>query len=313
MSTMVDAANLAPAPEHATGSPIFIVGAQRSGTTMLRLMLNRHPQLCIPFESGFIVPFFRRLHEYGDLGTRDNARRLLGDILRYPLMAQRKPLTVDEEAVLAGPIAGYGDLVNAIFLGHARSQGKSQWGDKTPSYVEDLDALWTIFPGCRIVHLVRDGRDVALSNRRLAWGIQSLPRAASDWRWKVTLGRRVGSVLAPFYREVRYEELVAWPGPTLRGICDFLALPYEQAMLGYAETARSHMPAASLAWHENSIRPPDRSLAYAWKYKMSLSDRIIFEQVAGDTLELFGYEREWPRSTLRSRLKNLYYATVRRW
>ena len=73
------------------------------------------------------------------------------------------------------------------------------------------------------------------------------------------------------------------------------------------------MPDGTLVWHRNSVRAPDGSLVYEWKRRMSLADRIIFEQVAGDALDLMGYERERHRSTLGSRAKNFYYANFLRW
>jgi sulfotransferase family protein len=297
----------------AADGPFFVVGAQRSGTTMLRLMLNAHPGLSIPFESGFIVHFFRRLNQYGDLSRIENARRLLVDISNHWRLSERGSWIKDHAAILAEPIRSYADLVHAIFRVHARAEGKSVWGDKTPGQETSLDVLSNLFPGCRIIHLVRDGRDVAQSSARVSWGFRSLPRAASDWRWKVTLGHKLGAMLGPYYREFKYETLVLQPESTLREICGFLGVQYDPAMLTYHETAQRYIPEASLAWHNNSIKAPDLTLVYAWKSRMSRADRIIFEQVAGDALDLMGYERERLASTLRSRFRNLYYANLCRW
>src|SRR5436305_2721066 len=105
--------NLPTAVTTRTVAPFFIVGAQRSGTTMFRLMLNQHPELAVPFESGFITIFYRRLGEYGDLTTEENVRRLLGDIADFPLVIKGGYIEA-VEAVLAHPIASYADLVNPI-------------------------------------------------------------------------------------------------------------------------------------------------------------------------------------------------------
>jgi hypothetical protein len=280
---------------------------------MLRLMLNRHPEICVPFESGFITVFHRRSARYGDLREEANARRLLADIAAYPLVRDRSRLASDPDAILAHPHDTYADVVRAIFAVEAARRAKRWWGDKTPSYVTDLDVLWRLFPGCRFVHLVRDGRDVALSSRGIEWGIRNLPAAAADWRWKTTIGRKVGSVLGDHYLEVRYEDLVLRTVPALEAICAFLGADYSPQMLDYPADALSEMPRASLLWHGNSVRAPDPALVGAWKRRMSRADRVIFEQVAGDTLELFGYEREKLASTWGSRARNLYYATVQRW
>src|SRR3546814_17063020 len=95
---------------------------------MLRLMLNNHPSLAIPHESAFITIYFRRLARYGDLAVKDNARRLLADVARHPLV-QRGKLLADPEAVLARPISSYADFVDAIF--HCYSVALSTPPDRT--------------------------------------------------------------------------------------------------------------------------------------------------------------------------------------
>ncbi len=292
--------------------PFFVVGAQRSGTTMLRLMLNQHPDVAVPFESGFVTDFAARQADFGDLSDPANAARMLDAIASHPLV-KKGNLILDTQAILARPITDYASLCDAIFSAYADAKGKRRWGDKTPSYITELDQLWRLFPGCKIVHIVRDGRDVALSNLRVGWGIHNLPRAAQDWRWKTLLAHKMGAVLAPNYIELRYEELVLAPEQQLRRICEFLELDYDPRMLSYHENSVNEMPQASLDWHRNSVKAPDRSLVYTWKYDMPKADRIIFEQIASDALETFGYEQERLPSNLGSRVRNLYYATWQRW
>src|SRR5262249_45640831 len=120
--------------------PIFIVGFTRSGTTMLRLMLNQHPHLAIPFESGFIPPFYERLNKYGDLQSEEAVRRMLADIAAHPKVRKGR-LVQDVEEIAARNIRGYADLIDAIFTVYAESKGKRRWGDKTPGYGYHLDLL----------------------------------------------------------------------------------------------------------------------------------------------------------------------------
>jgi hypothetical protein len=279
---------------------------------MLRLMLNSHPALCVPFESGFIVEFFRRSNHYGDLAQRNNARRLLSDIGSHPL-ARKGNLVGDIDTILDLSLGRYADVVDAIFTVYANARGKKRWGDKTPSYVTDIDVLRALFPACKILHLVRDGRDVALSNQNVEWGLRRTPRIAADWRWKTLLAHKVGAVLGEDYMLIHYENLVVHTERTLRKIADFLEEPYSDQMLAYHRTGLAEMPPQSLAWHRNSIRAPDANLVNVWKHAMPVADRIIFEQCAGDALETFGYPLERRHSTLGSRLKNFYFATIARY
>jgi len=293
-------------------APFFVVGAQRSGTTMLRLMLNNHPRLAVPFESGFIPVFFRRLAEYGDLADSRNAARLLQDICLHPKVEKGK-LVPDAAAVLSRRSATYRELVDAIFSEYAQRKGKARWGDKTPAYITEIDILLQVFPYCRLIHMVRDGRDVALSLGGINWGSRHIPRVAEDWRWKTVLAHKIGTVLGDRFLEVRFEDLVHDAERELRRICGFLGEPFDPAVLQYSGSAESEMPSDSMQWHRTSTRPPDPEKVYEWKRRMPVADRILFEAVAGDALDLFGYERERLAPTVGSRIKGLYYAVVQRW
>jgi hypothetical protein len=276
-------------------------------------MLNRHAAFAVPFESEFIPGFHARLSDYGDLRRPEDRRRMLDAIADTPFV-QKGRLVPDKEAVLRRTgEGGYAELVDAVFSEYAVRQGKRRWGDKTPGYVTRLDLLWQLFPGCRIVHLVRDGRDVALSLRRVDWGSTHVPRVAEDWRWKTTLAHKMGRMLGDHYLEVRYEDLVSAPEIELRRICRFLGESYDPMMLRYPETARAEIPDDSMQWHATSVRAPDPEKAYAWKRSMSHADQVLFEHVAGDALARFGYERVHDRPTLRSRAKALYYTLLKRW
>lgn len=289
--------------------PFFVVGAQRSGTTMLRLMLNQHSRLCVPFESAFIPDFHRRLAEFGDLAQPAHLRALLDAIAATPFVVKGR-LVPDVQAVLERKPAAYPQLVDAIFSTLAAARGKPRWGDKTPSYVTEMDVLWELFPGCKFIHLVRDGRDVALSLRGLSWGSKDLVRVAQDWRWKVTLGRKMGEMVRDHYLEVRYEDLVRSPRFVLATVCDFLGEAFEPALLDYPRSAADEMPAQSLGWHRSSVSAPDASKADGWRTQMRPADQIVFDEVAGATLEAFGYERVRRPRSIASRLRFARYALL---
>ncbi|MGE0383623.1 MAG: sulfotransferase [Gammaproteobacteria bacterium] len=291
--------------------PFFVVGAQRSGTTMLRLMLNSHPRIAVPFESEFLRPW-ADIGRYGDLREPASARRLLEALGQDP-WTKKGEIIADPEAVLRRPIASYGDLLDAVFRCYAERRGKTRWGVKTPGYVTELDAIHAIFPAGQIIHLVRDGRDVALSYRQISWGTPHVARVADDWRMKVTLGRKMGRMLGSQYMEVRYEDLVRDPAAQLGRICEFIGEPYDPAMLDYHTQGEREMPADSMQWHRNSVSPPDEGKVNAWRREMPLADQIIFQDLAGDALDLFGYERVRDKARVRVLLRRLYYLLVKRW
>jgi hypothetical protein len=278
---------------------------------MLRLMLNSHPRIAVPFESLFLRPC-PNLDQYGDLRDKGNAEKLLLALADEPL-TKKGQIIQEPEAILAQPITTYSDLVSAVFQHYAHRRGKVRWGVKTPSYVTEIDQIWRLFPGCRIVHLVRDGRDVALSYRNISWGSSHTPRVAEDWRWKVMLGHKMGGMLGAHYLEVRYEDLVRQPETVLQNICAFLDEPYDAQMLNYHVDAEREMPSASMQWHRTSVAAPDESKVFAWKREMSLADQILFDEIAEDALEQFGYERVTRRARFRVACKRVYYYVIRRW
>ncbi len=289
------------------GAPFFIVGAQRSGTTMLRLMLNQHSELCVPFETVFIPEFYDRIPDYQGPGGETRIEELLDDIIADPWV-RKGDLIPDREAVLDKRPSDYAELVDAIFRTFAERQDKEIWGDKTPTYVEHIDVLDRLFPDCRVIHLVRDGRDVALSLSGISWGSRNLVRNAAEWRWKVVMGRKMGNMLRDRYLEIPYEKLVAAPGETLASVCGFLGVPFEEEMLAYPDAAAAAMPEKSLKWHRSSVSAPNPDKVDVWRTKMDASDRIVFDQVAGDALESFGYERVQSKPTWASRIRYARYA-----
>jgi hypothetical protein len=274
-------------------------------------MLNSHSRIAVPFESAFLCQY-PNLAQYGDLKNKSNAEKLLQALAEEPLTKKGK-IIQEPEAILAEPIETYNDLLTAVFQQYARRRGKVRWGVKTPWYVTEIDQIWRLFPHCKIIHLIRDGRDVALSYRRVSWGSSHTPRVAADWRWKVMLGHKMGEMIWASYLEVHYEDLVRSPEATLSKVCAFLGEQYEAQMLHYHQDGAHEMPSESLQWHRTSVSAPDETKVLAWKREMPLADQILFDEIAGDALEQFGYERVRQEAPIRVACKRVYYCLIRRW
>ncbi len=169
--------------------------------------------------------------------------------------------------------------------------------------------IQTFLPEARFVHLIRDGRDVALSVLKQDWGPQSIEAAAEKWRSRVLRGRAQQPYLG-FYIEVKFEDLVLHTERELRRICEFVELDFDPAMLGYHETAEQRLrekaralprahgaPQAAekrLASHAKTFEPPNPELIGTWRKKMPAADRAAYESLAGDLLADLGYEIEQP-------------------
>jgi sulfotransferase family protein len=267
--------------------PLILLGVSRSGTTLLRVILDRSPGVAIPDES-FFVPLLARRH-----GRTIDADRFLDDVSRIP--------TVRDWGVSVADVAGRvrsgmptGEAIAAIYEVYADAAGKPRWGDKTPMYMRHLALLEELFPNAQYVHLIRDGRDAALSFLQMpegtftrTWAHPRTPaQFACLWRREVAdaraLGRRVGEAR---YHEVRYEELVAEPESIVRGICAFAAITFERTMLDYAGTVD-----VSAKPHQQRLLTPPTSGVRSWRQDMSAEDASAFESIAGDLLAELGYE-----------------------
>jgi hypothetical protein len=280
----------------------FVVGCGRSGTTLLRAMLDTHPELVVPFESRFIPGLLEREQEFR-VDDRLDVDRLV-DVLKddehfeaWDLSESDVRARLRETAPTDVPHA-----VRAMFELCAERAGKPRYGDKSPPYVMRLPLLAGAFPEGRFIHLVRDGRDVALAFMDADFGPENAARLALHWRLRVERGREAGTQLgSERYLEVHYEELVAHPEPALRVICAFIELDYDDAMLGYQERVGEIVQFDPEPWnHGNLAKPPTVGLR-DWRTQMSKRDLAQFELLAGPTLERFSYEPSGTAPTPRDR------------
>jgi hypothetical protein len=284
---------------------VFFVGCPRSGTTLLRRIGDAHPELAIIGELHWVP----RLWERRVGITQDGiVTRELLDVL----LSDRRFRKLDLDAEVVAELVEdrrpkhFASFVTEVFDLHGQVKGKSFVGEKTPGYVRVLPTLHSLWPHARIVHLIRDGRDLALSlqdrtrSERAAWRLPTwdedpVTTAAIYWEWNVRLGREAGALLGPDrYHESRYEALVADPELECRELCDFLGLAYDPAMLRFHEGRRKSESGVSAkkAWL------PVTAGLRSWREQMAPGDVVRFEAAAGDLLEELGYERAAPPASV---------------
>lgn len=194
-------------PEH-NNAPIFLVGCQRSGTTVLRLILDSHSNISCGPETRFLSSLrsivdedWRRLSQFG-FSQEDWLRRIA-------------------------------DFFDGVQSDYARTRGKKRWADKTPQYAMSLGFITKVFPEAQIVHVIRDGRDVVVSHRK-RFGYWSAVKCVVKWPRYIVTAQAVGRSLPPEqYLELRYEQLVDDPERTTRRLTKFLGEPWEPAILDY--------------------------------------------------------------------------------
>jgi hypothetical protein len=292
----------------------FIVGCGRSGTTLLRAMLDAHPEVAVPYESHWVVAHARRRHVY-ERGGRFDVVAFCADLATDERFARwGVDLAGIEESLRRDPVATYPDAVRRVYARYAAQRGKPRYANKTGKYVLRIPELVAMFPEAVFVHLVRDGRNVALSRRAVAWGSDRFDEAVLSWREQVRAGRRAARRLGlgpQRYLEVRYEHLVADPEEVARRLCEFLHLAYDPAMLDTTAKADEIIgQVLDPAEHQNLRLPPTPGLR-DWRTEMAPREVALFEALAGGTLTDFGYPRAPGRPAAGVRVEALARAAAR--
>ena len=265
--------------------PFFIVGSARSGTTLLRVIFNAHPEVAVPPESRFITELWTGSTEVDvdDFLTR------LGEHRQF--RSWTLPVEEIRERIAPATRITYVEAVETAYKAYTERSGKRTWGDKTPRYVEHIPFIAGLFPEGRFIHLVRDGRNVALSYANVPFGPKTVTKAAALWKRRVMAGVRDGRALgATRYRELRYEDLVAEPERYVRDLCDFVGVQFATEMMEYTTKAQEFVFEKAKTYNPNVLQKPRRDVR-SWKEEMPPDHAAVFETVAGDVLDLFGYER----------------------
>ena len=285
-----------------------MIGAARSGTTLLRMMLDAHGQLAVPFETQLLPELLDARDEGAD-----------GEALAELLVTHRRwpdfGLDADEMRASFAEIQPF-DLaegMRAFYAAYAASQDKPRWGDKSPGYALHVPRIAELLPEAHFVHLIRDGRDVRLSQLKRGSNHPNAKKHARRWRKRVRTAQRAGEKLPGRYMELRYEDLIADPEPELRRICEFVGLDFDPAMLAYHERAGERLGEIDrdleagtenaedrerplfraedrLDFHKLTKEPPRLDRVTKWKHEMPPEDIAEFERVAGVLLDELGYE-----------------------
>lgn len=279
----------------------FVIGAQRSGTTLLRLMLNSHPDLAIPEEGTFWMPLLR------DCGKNVHApipKPVLENYLRYiNKNSQFKLWLLDDstvrQAALNAEHITLAELMRLYYGAYMQLQGKTRVGDKTPSFFRMIPMLNKLFPMAKFIHIVRDGRDIYLSLRKMGCK-DNISVGAMEWGYKFKKAQSDLAALDPSrVFTLRYEDLLLDPAGRLQEICTFLSAEYDPSMLDFWKNSGKFIG----AHHSTKIFGPiSADNVNKWKTRMAPSEVSRFQKVVGSKLQDLGYDIDsasYPGETLR--------------
>jgi hypothetical protein len=281
---------------------VFLLGCPRSGTTLLRRLVNAHPEIAIVPEIRWLADRYKYregLTEDGRLTPAFLGRlRNFGRFSPIPLEPRELADLVESRMSIS-----YADFMSALFDVYGRKQGKVLVGQKNADHAVPMDipTLHELWPQAKFIHLIRDGRDVCLS--LLHWRIREkvgrlfstwvddpVATAAVWWEWQVRLAVECGDQIGPsLYMEVRYEDLVSRSAEVCARLCEFMGVKFDEAMLRFHENPPRQNP-------KQPWLPPTPGRR-DWRSQMSSEDQARFEAVAGGLLDELGYSRVARRPT----------------
>ncbi len=273
--------------------PFFIVGAGRSGTTLLRRILMAHPEVHIPPEShGALSQVVKKHARYRGMDWQDLVSIVLGEFLSLerfflweidlsPLFLELKNLPRQERSLAC--------IVDAIYRHHLKQYKPEagRWGDKTPMYILRLKWIHRLFPEAQYINLIRDGRDVVASYLR-AGLFPDVGQAARRWVWAVRQATRYARKWpSDKFLSLRYEALVNHPESEIQKVCRFLRLEYQPGMLERVQPGvlgDAHVP-----HHQRVQQTIDARSIGRWKETLREDEVQAAEQIMGKWLVRLGY------------------------
>jgi hypothetical protein len=233
------------------------------------------------------------LPRFGDLSVRKNRQRLMNTWLRTGMFAVSGLDSKQTEAKILDECRDYGDFLRIVMEEVALKQNVRRWADCTPEHLLYLREIEESLPGALIIHIIRDGRDVALSIDKQRWvrafwwdKKRSLMAAALYWRWMVRRGREHGRIIGPRYMEVRFEELVTEPRRILAEVSRFIDHDLDYDCILRTGIGSVSEPNTSF---EFSNQQPEANPVGRWKKLLSTQDLETLEGLIGDVLVELGY------------------------
>ncbi|MEK6592433.1 MAG: sulfotransferase [Pseudomonadota bacterium] len=270
-------------------SPFFIVSAPRSGSTMLRLILDAHPRLAVPPPGWLFDLVYPYLYSYGDFGQHQNLLALAEDILGTPTVSKWPLKLAAEDLVRASAAPTFAGLYDALHRAYAQAEGKQRWGEKTPRNGLWIDEIRSLFPDAQFIHIVRDGRDQAIDISDSVLWPNSVYSGASLWQRYVTAIRDSAARLPEdAYLEIRYEDLCAAPEATIRKLCGFCGEDFDARMLSPHET-RSAKSWSEHPLHAKTAQPISTRFCEMYRTRLPAADVEVLDSLIGDALKCFGY------------------------
>jgi LPS sulfotransferase NodH len=277
--------------------PIFMIGTQRSGSNLLRLMINQLPEVAAPHPPHILQRMMPLLPTYGDLSDPRVFYQLVEDVCR---LVELNPVPWEGVTLNRNDVASrcYEQslvaLHTAVYDICAEVKGAKTWCCKSLANINYIKEIEAYFKKPNYIYLFRDGRDVAVSFRKAVVGEKHFYHIAKEWAGTQEIALKLREKIEPTrFLNVRYEDLSNNPESVARSICDFLGLascPLD-VMLNYHSTAEAKRAATASGLWGNVTKAVMKDNTRKFMRSASIEDIRIFESVAGHVLDALGYER----------------------
>jgi hypothetical protein len=295
----------------------FILGRHRSGTTLLRTLLDAHPNINIPLETPFIFTLYPK---YRKIKNWDNShlQELIKDLSTY---INFEYLQINKEKLFSEIMAGQGEnsfqnFVKIIYSNYTsvyKKEGITLLGDKNPLYAIYPDKLFRIFPDAKYIFLTRDFRDHIISIKKIDFEAHSIPLLAYKWRLAAKKNLQLSKKYPKQFFHIRYEDLVKHPEIQMQKICDFLELPYSADVLNFYQKKDKMIELYTEEdldkYHSSLYNPIKSDKTGIWEKQLTKNQIRIADTVTGKYAEIMGYQRRYRKTNILTWLLTLPFLT----
>jgi len=296
------------------GSPVFVVGSSRSGTTLLYSILLASGEFAVYEAETWLLESYAV--RYGDLTKAENRKAFIAAWIESEQF-KRSGLSAEPFAAQLQALAtSYIGVLKLFMDSIATLQGKHNWVEKTPGHVFHMEDLALGFSGAKFIHLIRDGRDVASSKRKLGWSgtndndpMKQLIWAAKGWEYAVNRGRSAGAKPATRYLELRYEDLLTNMDEALNKINLFL---HTDITIAQVQQCRVGALGKNNSAFANDGAVISRDALQRWKSDLSPVEVAAINIAIGKALSTLGYEAPTLSTALdlTTRLKVVWWSLI---
>jgi len=292
--------------------PVFVIGCHRSGTNFLYDTLLSAGGFAV--YRGYLPIYKMLIPHFGSMERQDSRRKIIATWLQSKGF-QRSGLNAEELSAQLDRCHDGGSFIRTVMDSVARKQGAPRWAVYDPDNVLYLPDIKADLPEALFIHIIRDGRDIAVSLEKMGefrpvpWNRKpaSLEATALYWRWMVQSGRKNGSLFPNDYFEVRYEDLVTAPEATLQNIGHFLGQELDYRQIERNRLGSLREPNSSFG---RMTASSDSNPVYRWKKMLSREQVATLEALVGDCLQQSGYELTLSEHERRPALREVCMRTV---